>query len=68
MGAKNSHRLLVRKPEGTRPLGRPRRLWVENVQIDLGEVEFGGVDWTGLAQDTKNWRAVVKAVINLDVS
>jgi hypothetical protein len=57
---KNAHSLLVGKPEGMRPLG--------NVQMDLGEVEFGGVDWTGLAQDTNNWRAVVKAVINLEVS
>jgi hypothetical protein len=45
------HRLLVRKPEGSRPLGRPRQRWVENIKMDLGEIERAGIDWIGLAQD-----------------
>jgi hypothetical protein len=52
MGEKrNAHRLLVRKPEGRRPLGRPRRRWVDNIRMDLVEVGWGNVDWIGLAQD-----------------
>jgi hypothetical protein len=50
MGEKrNAYRLLVRKPEGKRPLGRPRRRWVDNIKRDLGEVGWGDVDWIGLA-------------------
>jgi hypothetical protein len=48
---KNAHRLLVGKPEGRRPLGRPRRRWLDNVRMDLVEVAWGDVDWIGLAQD-----------------
>jgi hypothetical protein len=52
MGAKrNAYRLLVGKPEGKRPLGRPRRRWVNNIRMDLGEMGRGDVDWIGLAQD-----------------
>jgi hypothetical protein len=52
MGEKrNAYRLLVGKPEGKRPLGRPRRRWVDNIRMDLGEVGRGDVDWIGLAQD-----------------
>jgi hypothetical protein len=52
MGEKrNAYRLLVGKPEGRRPLGRPRRRWVDNIKIDLLEIGWGGVDWIGLAQD-----------------
>jgi hypothetical protein len=52
MGRKrNAYRLLVGKPEGKRQLGRPRRRWVDNVRMDLGEVGWGDVDWIGLAQD-----------------
>jgi hypothetical protein len=52
MGQKrNAYRLLVVKPEGKSPLGRPRRRWVDNIRMDLGEVEWGDVDWIGLAQD-----------------
>jgi hypothetical protein len=52
MGEKrNEYRLLVGKPEGKRPLGRPRRRWVDNIVMDLGEVGGGDVDWIGLAQD-----------------
>jgi hypothetical protein len=48
---KNEYRLLVGKPEGKRPLGRPRRRWMDNIRMDLGEVGRGDVDWIGLAQD-----------------
>jgi hypothetical protein len=52
MGEKrNAYRLLVGKPEGQRPLGRPRHRWVDNIRMDLGEVEWADVDWIGLAQD-----------------
>jgi hypothetical protein len=52
MGAKrNAYRLLVGKPQGKGPLGRPRRRWVDNIRMDLGEVGWGDVDWVGLAQD-----------------
>jgi hypothetical protein len=58
MGEKrNAYRLLVGKPEGKRPLGRPRRRWVVNIKRDLGEVGWGDVDWIGLAQDRNRWRA-----------
>jgi hypothetical protein len=49
---RNVYRLLVGKPEGKRPLGRPRRRWVDNIRMDFGEVGCGDVDWIGLAQDT----------------
>jgi hypothetical protein len=51
----NAYRLLVRKPEGRRPLGRPRRRWVDNIRTDLGEVGWGDVDWIGLAKDRNRW-------------
>jgi hypothetical protein len=60
MGQKrNAYRILVGKPEGKRPLGRPRRRWVDNVKIDLRETGWDGVDWIGLAQDRNQWRALV---------
>jgi len=61
------YRVLVRKPEGKRPLGRPRRSWVDNIRMDLQEVGCGHVDWIGLAQDRDRWRTVVSAVMNLRV-
>jgi hypothetical protein len=69
MGEKrNAYRLLVGKPEGKRPLGRPRRGWVDNIRMDLGEVGWGDVGWIGLAQDRKRWRTLVNSVLNLRVS
>jgi hypothetical protein len=64
---KNAYRLLVGKPEGKRPLGRPRRRRVDNIKIDLLEIGWGGVDWIGLAQDRNKWRTLVNAVMNLRV-
>jgi hypothetical protein len=61
---KNAYRILVGKPEGRRPLGRPRRRWVDNIKIDLRET---GVDWVHLAQDRDQWRALVNTVMNLRV-
>jgi hypothetical protein len=68
MGEKrNAYGLLVGKPEGKRPLGRPRRRWVDNIRINLGEVGWSDVDWIGLAQDRNRWRALVNSVLNLRV-
>ena len=61
------YRVLVEKPEGRRPLGRPRRRWVDNIRMDLQEVVCGNVDWIGLAQDRDRWRTLVSAVMNLRV-
>jgi hypothetical protein len=61
------YRVLVGKPEGKRPLGRPRRRWEDGIRMDLGEIGLGGVDWIRLAQDRDWWRAVVNAVMNLRV-
>jgi hypothetical protein len=60
---KNAYRLLVEKPEGKRPLGRPKRRWVDSNRMDLGEVGWGD-DWIGLAQDRNRWRALVNSVLN----
>jgi hypothetical protein len=61
----NAYRILVGKPEGKRPLGRPRRRWVDNIKLDLREVGWDGSDWIDLAQDRGRWRAYVNAVMNL---
>jgi hypothetical protein len=66
MGEKrNAYRLLVGKPEGRRPLGRPRRRSVDNIRMDLVEVGWGEVDWIGLSQDRDRRRALVNSVLNL---
>jgi hypothetical protein len=68
-GEKNSaYRILVGKPEGKKPLGRPRRRWEDNIRMDLREIGWGGMDWIGLAQDKDQWRALVNTVMNLRVS
>ena len=61
------YRVLVGKAEGKRPLGRPRRRWVDNISMYLPEVGCGNVDWIGLAQDRDSWQTLVSAVMNLRV-
>jgi hypothetical protein len=63
---RNAYRLLVGKPEGKRPLGRPRCRWVD-IRMDRGEVGWGDVDWFCLAKDKNRWRALVNLVLNLRV-
>jgi hypothetical protein len=68
MGEKiNAYRISVGKPEGRRPLGIPRRRWVDNIKMDLRETGWDGVDWIDLAQDRDQWRALVNTVMNLRV-
>ena len=67
MGGRGVHRVLVRKPEGKRPLGRPRRRWEDNIKMDLQEVGRSCGDWMELAQDRDSWRALVGTVRNLRV-
>jgi hypothetical protein len=64
---RNAYRILVRKPEGKRPIGRPRRRWVDNIKMDLREIEWGGMHWIDLAQDRYQCRALVNTVMNLRV-
>jgi hypothetical protein len=64
---RNAYRLLVGKPEGKRPLERPRRMWVDSIRMDLRAVGWGDVDWIGLAKDRNRWRALVNSVLNLRV-
>jgi hypothetical protein len=64
---RNMYRLLVGKSEGKRPLGRPRRRRLNHIKIDLGSIEWGGVNWIGLVQYMNRWRALVNAVKNLRV-
>jgi hypothetical protein len=69
MGEKrNVYKIVVVKPERKRPLGRPRRRWVNNIKMDLTEIGWGGIDWIDLAQDRVQWRAIVSTVMNLRVS
>jgi len=64
---RGEYRVLVWKPEGKRPLGRPRRRWEDNIKMDLQEARCGGMDWIELAQDRDRWRALVNAIMNLRV-
>jgi len=61
------YRVLVGKPEEKRPLGRPRRRWVDDIRTDVQEVGCGYMDWIGLAQDRDRWRTLVSEVMNLRV-
>jgi hypothetical protein len=63
----NVYRLLVGKPKGKRPLGRPRRRWIDNIKMDLLEIGLIDVNWIGLAQDRYRCRALVNTVMNLQV-
>jgi hypothetical protein len=68
MGEKrNAYRILVLKPEGNRPLGKPRRRWVDNIKMDLREIEWDGLDWIDMAQGRDQWRALVNTVLNFRV-
>jgi hypothetical protein len=62
-----AYRILVEKLEGRKPLGRPRRRWVDNMKMDLREIEWDGVDWIDLAEDRDQWRAFVRTVMNVRV-
>jgi hypothetical protein len=62
-----AYNILVGRPEGRTPLGRPRRKWEDNIKMDIREIGFGDVDWIHLAQDRDRWRALVNTVMNLRV-
>jgi hypothetical protein len=64
---RNAFRILVGKPEGKRPLGRPRRRWLDNIKIDLVELGWDGLYWVDLARNRDQWRALVNTVMNLRV-
>jgi hypothetical protein len=59
MGKRNAYRILVGKPEGKRPLGKPRRRWEDNIKMDIRGMRWGGMDWIDLALDRDQWRAIV---------
>jgi hypothetical protein len=61
---RNVYRILVGKAEGKRPLGRPRRRWVENIKMDLREIAWGGIDWIDVAQDRDQWRALANTAMD----
>jgi hypothetical protein len=65
--SRGAYNILVGRPEGRRPLGRPRHRWKDNIKIDQRELEFGDVNWIHLAQDRDRWRALVNTVMNLRV-
>jgi hypothetical protein len=68
MGEKmNAYRVLLGKPEKERPLGRPRRRWVDTIKMDLREIRWNAVDWIDMAQDRNQWRVLVNTVLNLRV-
>jgi hypothetical protein len=64
---RNAYTILVGKPEGKRPLGRPRCRWLENIKLDLRKMGWDGVDWIDMAQNRNQWRALVITVMNLGV-
>jgi hypothetical protein len=64
---KNAYRILVGKPEGKRPLGRPRRRWEDNIRMDLRKIGWSDLGWIDLAQDRDQWRTLVNTVMNLRV-
>jgi hypothetical protein len=64
---RGAYRALVGKPDGRRPLGRPRRRWEDNIKMDLREVGYGEADWVDLARDRDRWLALVYTVMNLRV-
>jgi hypothetical protein len=64
---RNAYRILMGKPEGKRPLVRPKRKWVDNIEMDLRKIGWDGMDWIDLAQDRGQWRALVNTVMNLRV-
>jgi hypothetical protein len=69
MGEKSyAHRILVGKPEGKTPLGRPRRRWVNNIKMDLRNIGWNGMDWIDVSGDRDQWRALVKRVLNIRVA
>jgi hypothetical protein len=64
---RNTYTILVGKPEGKRPLGKPRRRWDDNIKMDFSEIGWGGMDWIDLAQDRDQWRALVNTAMKLRV-
>jgi hypothetical protein len=64
---RSAYRVLMGRPEGRRPLGRPRRRWEDNIKMDLQEVGWDGMAWIDMTQDKERWRALVSAVMNLRV-
>jgi hypothetical protein len=62
---RNEYRILVGKPEGKRPLGRPRRRLMDNIKMDLREIGWDGVDWIDISQDRGQWRVLVNTVLNI---
>jgi hypothetical protein len=63
----NARSILVGKPGGRRPIGRPRRRWVDNIKMDLREIEWGGMNWIDMRQDKNQWRVLVNAAMNFRV-
>jgi hypothetical protein len=64
---RDAYNILVGRPEGRRPLGRPRLRWEDNIKMDLREIRFGDVDWIHLAQNRDRWQALVNTGMNLQV-
>jgi hypothetical protein len=63
----SAYRILLGKPEGKRPLGRPKRRWVDDIKMDLREIGWNGVDWINMAQNRDQWRALVNMALNIRV-